>query len=181
MEHVYYLLEPPWPTTLTFGELQVKHKIPVQYDDTEVCREKGRAGIVPQNWSSEKIDYYLKGVEFVQLEYLDEALSVSPTDVSADTAPKKFTKMKDLARKKNKQEPQNLQEKNPPGANEAGPAKRKRRQDPEQPTAPKRQGIPKQMSVSLTVGQVGADVDANIFDDLAMYLQNTKNVVLAMI
>ncbi|KAL3684089.1 hypothetical protein R1sor_002111 [Riccia sorocarpa] len=52
------------------------------------------------------------------------------TDVSADTAPKRFTKMKDLARKKNKQEPRNLQQKNPPGGNEARPSKRKRGQDP---------------------------------------------------
>ncbi|KAL3681825.1 hypothetical protein R1sor_024781 [Riccia sorocarpa] len=238
MEHVFYLLEPPWLELLTLGELEARKKSPVHYNDGEVCREKGRPGIVPAHWTSERVNYYVNGLEFVDLEYLDEGvvkscgpfryrgeennfvlledrnghafahpnvtklssrtlqtlkklfhkMSVSaqacltiPPDVTAATQGKKPAKMKQLARKKQMLSSSNLQINNPTVANVEEAPKKKRKQEERQQKPVKRRGTPKQLSLSLTVGQVGTDVQADIFDKLATYLENNTEVAVAMI
>ncbi|KAL3692374.1 hypothetical protein R1sor_006025 [Riccia sorocarpa] len=87
MKHIFYLLKRLWPKLLTLRELQAKNRCPRPFNDGEVMRAKRKAGVIPEDWTTDRKDYYVKGVEFVQVEYLEygvvnfwaSSVSVQPT------------------------------------------------------------------------------------------------------
>ncbi|KAL3677086.1 hypothetical protein R1sor_027034 [Riccia sorocarpa] len=66
-----YLVEPPFPDLLTVNQLVDVHCPPLQFRTADVTEHFGNVGIIESNWTEEKQDWYLGGIDFVCIRTLD--------------------------------------------------------------------------------------------------------------
>ncbi|KAL3677731.1 hypothetical protein R1sor_020687 [Riccia sorocarpa] len=65
-----YHLEQPLPEDLTLGELQAFKGGPKSFSIEKVSEHIGKAGVIPIQWTEERIDWYLARIEYIRVRKL---------------------------------------------------------------------------------------------------------------
>ncbi|KAL3685907.1 hypothetical protein R1sor_003929 [Riccia sorocarpa] len=195
MERVEYLLEKPWPSLPTLNEICCSKSFPTVCRENEISRELGKPSSTGDDCTTEPVDYYFDGIEFTTIEKLEKDLVQKAgtfavlrsddfyvllrdrTEMPTSRSP---TRLKQKARAKKTPAAENSQlcmrqiTLTPPRGPEE-PSRSQPKTKKAEPRKPKQ--VPeKQMDVSLTVGQVGADVPGEVFNKVALYIEKRASM-----
>ncbi|KAL3694155.1 hypothetical protein R1sor_007806 [Riccia sorocarpa] len=182
MEHVQYYLVGPWPDLVSVLQLAAVGKIPFPFP-VNVLQNRESPGIIPAVWTVELCDYFSLGIEFACIEILQAGVTVGlkPRNLKAEARRKGKEVMPSTPSESlnpaspipNDTDPQQSTPPNPARSRTARKPPIKKKQQRKT-----RRGPPVQKEISITIGQVGADIDVAVFNKLALFLEHEASMAL---